>query len=136
MPFYLHMFIPRVIYTFLPKLPGLKSNMRRSFEWMHHGLPFDPLWEPLFYRSMVYGGLINQVLPRVYSKEEFAQIRARTLIILGGKEMIYNNLQAAKRAARERIPGVQIEVIPDAHHITALAQPEILNQKILQFFAG
>ena len=85
---------------------------------------------------MVYGGLINQVLPRVYSKQEFAQIKARTLLILGGKEMIYNNLRAAKRAARERIPGVQIEVIPNAHHITALAQPEIVNEKILKFFAS
>jgi pimeloyl-ACP methyl ester carboxylesterase len=136
MPFYLHMFIPKAVYAFFPKLPGLKSTMRRSVEWMHSGLPYDSLWEPLFYRSMEYGRLINQVLPRVYSKEEFAQIKARTLLILGGKEMIYNNLQAAKRAARERIPGVQIEVIPDAHHITALAQPEVVNQKILQFFAG
>ncbi|HET9906205.1 MAG TPA: alpha/beta hydrolase, partial [Anaerolineales bacterium] len=90
----------------------------------------------MFYRSMVYGGLINQVLPRVYSKQEFAQIKARILLILGGKEMIYNNLQAAKRAARERIPGVQIEVISNAHHITALAQPEIVNEKILKFFAS
>lgn len=75
-------------------------------------------------------------LPRVYSKQEFAQIEARRLLILGGKEMIFNNLQAAIRAGRELIPGVQIELIPDAHHITALAQPEVVNQKILKFFAA
>jgi len=135
-PFYVHMFFPKALYSFFPKLPGLKSSMQRSVDWMHSGLPYDPLWEPMFYRSMVYGGLINQVLPRVYSKEEFAQIKARTLLILGERERIYNNLQAAMRAARERIPGVQIELIPDAHHITALARPETVNQKILEFFAG
>lgn len=136
LPFYVHMFIPKAMYGFFPKLPGVKSTMCRSVDWMHNGVSRDPLWEPLFYRSMVYGGLINRVFPRVYSKEEFAQINARTLLMLGEKEMIYNNLQAAVRAARERIPGVQIELIPDAHHITALAQPEIVNQKILEFFTG
>jgi pimeloyl-ACP methyl ester carboxylesterase len=85
---------------------------------------------------MVYGGLVNQVFPRVYSREEFAQIKAQILLILGEKEAIYNNLQSAVRAARELIPGAEIEIIPDAHHITALAQPDKVNQRILQFLAG
>ena len=133
-PFYTHMFIPKAIYGFFPKVPGVKRVMRRSVDWMHKGLPYDPLWEPLFYSSMVYGGLINQVFPRVYSKEEFAQIKAKVLILLGEREGIYNNLQAAVRSARELLPGAQIEMIPVAHHITALANPEIVNQKLLQFF--
>jgi pimeloyl-ACP methyl ester carboxylesterase len=133
-PFYTHMFIPKAIYGFFPKVPGVKQAMRRSVDWMHKGLPSDPLWEPLFYNSMVYGGLINQVFPRVYSKEEFAQIRAKVLVLLGEREGIYNNLQAAIRSARELLPGAWIEMIPDAHHITALANPEIVNQKLLQFF--
>lgn len=135
-PFYTHMFIPKAIYGFFPKVPGVKQAMRRSVDWMHQGLPYDPLWEPLFYSSMVYGGLINQVFPRVYSKEEFAQIRAKVLILLGEREGIYNDLKAAVRSARELLPGAQIEMIPDAHHITALANPEIVNQELLQFFAG
>jgi pimeloyl-ACP methyl ester carboxylesterase len=134
-PFYTHMFIPKAVYGFFPKVPGVKRVMRRSVDWMHKGLPHDPLWEPLFYSSMVYGGLINQVFPRVYSKEEFAQIHAKVLVILGEREGIYNNLQAAVRSARELLPGAQIEMIPDAHHITALANPGIVNQKLLQFFA-
>ncbi len=84
---------------------------------------------------MVYGGLINQVFPRVYSKDEFARIRAKVLVLLGEREGIYNNLQAAVRSARELLPGAQIEMVPDAHHITALANPEIVNKKLLQFFA-
>lgn len=134
-PFYIHMFIPKAMYGFFPKLPGLKRVMRSSVDWMHKGLPYDPLWEPLFYRSMVYGGLINQVFPRVYSEEEFAQIKAQVLLILGEKEAIYNNLQSAIRSARELIPGVEIEMIPDAHHVTAVANPEYVNERILQFFA-
>jgi pimeloyl-ACP methyl ester carboxylesterase len=131
--FYLNMFIPKAIYMFFPKLPGQADAMRRSVKWMHAGLPCDPLWEPLFYYSMVSGGLINQVFPRVYSKEEFAQIKCPVLLILGEKEAIYNP-QSAIRAAKKLIPGLQVAIIPEAHHITALAQPARVNQRILEFF--
>lgn len=134
-PFYLHMFIPKALYGFLPKLPGQERTMRRSVDWMHAGLPFDPLWEPLFYRSMVYGGLINQVFPRVYSEEEFAQIKSPVLLILGENEVVYNNLPLAIRDAQALIPGLQVAVIPKAHHIAALAQPELVNQQLLRFLA-
>ena len=134
-PFYTHMFIPKAMYILFPKLPGLKTTMRRSVNWMHSGLPHDPLWEPLFFNSMVYGGLINQVFPRTYTKEEFARIKAKVLLILGEQEAIYNNLGSAIRSARELIPNVQIEMIPAAHHVTAVANPEMVNRKLLEFFA-
>ena len=134
-PFMLHMFIPKAMYMFLPKLPGLERTMRRSVKWMHQDLPIDPLWEPFFYYSMVYGGLINQVFPRVYSKEEFSQIKAKVLLILGEQEVIYNDLRFAIRSAQELIPNVEVEIIPAAHHVTALANPEKVNQILLKFFA-
>jgi pimeloyl-ACP methyl ester carboxylesterase len=133
--FYFHMFIPKMLYILLPKLPGLKNAMRHSVDWMQNGLPPDPSWEPLFYHSLVYGLSINQVFPRVYSKEEFAQIKAKVLLFLGEQEVIYPP-QAAIRAARKLIPDVEIECVPQAHHVTALAQPEYVNQRLLQFFAG
>ena len=133
-PFYIHMFIPKGLYLFFPKLPGRERAMRRSVDWMHAGLPPDPLWEPLFYRNMMFGSLINQALPRVYTKEEFAQIRAPVLLILGKKEVIYNPRRAIQ-AAKELIPGLQVELVPDAHHIAALARPEIVNKRLLQFLA-
>jgi pimeloyl-ACP methyl ester carboxylesterase len=40
-PFMLHMFIPKAMYMFFPKLPGLKRTMHRSMAWMHR-LPYDP----------------------------------------------------------------------------------------------
>jgi pimeloyl-ACP methyl ester carboxylesterase len=132
--FYVHMFIPKMIYIFLPKLPGLNKVARWSVDWMHNGLPRDPLWEPLFYHIMIFGLAINQIFPRVYSKEEFAQIKAEVLLILGEKETIYKP-KTAISAAKELIPGVEIELIPDAHHVTALAQPDLVNQRMLQFFA-
>jgi pimeloyl-ACP methyl ester carboxylesterase len=135
-PFYTHMFLPKAMYMLLPKLPGRQRTMRWSNDWMHSDLPQDPLWAPLFCRSMMFGGLINQVMPRVYLKEEFAQIQGQVLLLLGEKEVIYNSLKSAVRAARELIPNAQIKMIPNAHHITALAQPHEVNQGLLQFFAN
>jgi len=134
-PFYTHMFIPKAVYGFFPKVPGVKRVMHSSVDWMHKGLPRDPLWEPLFYTSMVYGGLINQVFPRMYSKEEIAQIKAKVLLLLGEQEAIYNNLQSAIRSVRELIPNVKVEIIPSAHHVTAVANPVMVNRVLLQFFA-
>ena len=132
--FYLHMFLPKMFYILIPKLPGLKRVMRWSVDWIHNGLPRDPLWEPLFYRTMLHALSINQVFPRVYSRDEFAQIKAKVLLLLGDKEAIYKP-QAAIQAARVLIPGVEVELIPDAHHITALAQPDQVNQRLFEFFA-
>ena len=83
---------------------------------------------------MVYGGLINQVFPRMYSKEEFAQIKAKVLLLLGEEEAIYNNLGSAIRSAQELIPNLKVEMIPSAHHVAAVANPEMVNQKLLEFF--
>jgi pimeloyl-ACP methyl ester carboxylesterase len=71
----------------------------------------------------------------MYSKEEFSQIKAQTLLILGEKEVIYNDLYSAIQSARKLIPGVQVEVIPEAHHVTAVSQPAKVNQRLLQFFS-
>jgi pimeloyl-ACP methyl ester carboxylesterase len=32
--------------------------------------------------------------------------------------------------------GIQVQIIPEAHHITALAQPELVNARLLKFFDG
>lgn len=136
LPFYLHMFIPKAVYMILPKLPGRARAMRHSVDWMHKGLASDPLWEPLFYRSMLYGGLINQVFPRVYTNEEFSQIKASTLLLVGEKEAIYNNLHSALDSARKMIPNLEVQVISSAHHVTAIAQPDKVNAHLLQFFAN
>jgi pimeloyl-ACP methyl ester carboxylesterase len=84
---------------------------------------------------MKHGRLINRVFPRVYKKEELAEISAPVLLILGDREVIYGDLDETIRAARGLIPDVNVAVISDAHHITAIAQPAAVNQELLRFFA-
>jgi pimeloyl-ACP methyl ester carboxylesterase len=134
-PFMAHMFVPKAAYLMLPWLPGQRRAMRHSLDWMHNGLPRDPLWAPLFYRSLLHGRLINQVFPRVYSAAEFAQIRADVLLLIGAREAIYDPAEAIE-SARALLPRAEVDLIPDAHHIAALAQPAFVNRRILDFLGA
>jgi pimeloyl-ACP methyl ester carboxylesterase len=100
---------------------------------MHAGLPIDPAWYALFTLVMEHGTNTSQVFPRIYSSEELAQIKAPTLLLLGEQEQIYP-AQEASQAAKSLMPGIQVQIIPRAHHITALAQPELVNASLLRFF--
>ncbi len=135
-PFMLHMFFPKGLYLMAPWLPGVARTMRSTIDWMHNGLAPDPLWEPLFFANMTNGKLLNRVLPRVYEKGELAEITAPVLLVLGEKEVIYGDLESAIGSATELMPGARIALIPDAHHITALAQPGLVNRELLDFFSA
>lgn len=134
-PFMVHMFVPKGLYMAAPRLPGLGRVMGASVDWMHAGLAHDTLWGPLFIEMMKHGRLINRVFPRVYKKEELAEITAPVLLIFGDKEVIYGDLDEAIKSGRDLIPEARVAVIPNAHHIAALAQPESVNQEVLRFLA-
>jgi pimeloyl-ACP methyl ester carboxylesterase len=134
-PFLLHMFVPKGLYQAVPRLPGIDRAMRSSVSWMHAGLPADPLWEPLFLETMKHGKLINRVFPRVYTREELGEIKASVLLVLGDREIIYGDLESALSAAKQLMPEAGVVVVPEAHHITALARPDIVNRELMRFFA-
>ena len=50
------------------------------------------------------------------------------LLILGDRERIYS-AEAAAVAARTLLPSIKVEIVPDAHHITAIAQPELVSAR-------
>ncbi len=131
--FYLNMFIPKMAYLFMPWLPGRKRSMMKAVDWMYDGLPGDGVWRDLFTLEMVHGRMTSQVFPRLYTAEELAQIKAPTLLLLGEQEQIYP-ANAASQAAKSLMPDIQVQIIPKAHHITALAQPELVNESLLKFF--
>jgi len=135
-PFMRHMFLPKGLYMAAPWLPGLERVMSASVDWMHAGLPLDPLWGPLFIETMKHGRLINRVFPGVYTKEELTEIAAQVLLIFGDREVIYGDLDEAIRSGKDLMPDASVAVIPNAHHIAALAQPEAVNQELLRFFAA
>ena len=131
-PFYIHLFLPKAIYLFLPWLPGLHPAMRRVVNWLHAGLPTDGPWADLFYLTMVHGTTQVRVFPRVFTAGELAQISAPTMLLIGDHERVYQP-QAASRAALRLLPSVQVEIIAGAHHVAAIAQPDAVNTSLLRF---
>ena len=81
---------------------------------------------------MLYGRTQTRVVPRVFTREELARIEAPTLLVLGERERIYPPDKAG-RAARRLMPSVQVELIPRAHHVTAIANPEAVNACVTAF---
>ena len=128
--FYTHMFIPKMIRVMAPWLPGGPRSMNRAVDWMNAGLPTDALWDPLFRLALIHGTGANRVFPRVFTPEEFAQIKAPTLLLIGDHEKIYSPT-AAVEAATRLLPGIAIDLVPGAHHIAAIAQPRWVNGRIL-----
>jgi pimeloyl-ACP methyl ester carboxylesterase len=98
---------------------------------MNAGLRSDGPWDVLFRLALIHGTGANRVFPRLYSAEDFAQIEAPTLLIVGDHERIYTP-QAAIQAATRLLPGIATELIPGAHHIAAVAQPELVSKRILE----
>ena len=130
--FYARMFAPKAAYLMLPWLPGRERAMRACEDWIYAGLPRDPAWGELFTLVLLHGGTVNQVFPRVFTRDELARIQAPVLLILGDRERIYP-ADSAAAAARTLLPSITVEVVPDAHHITAIAQPELVNAALLRF---
>jgi pimeloyl-ACP methyl ester carboxylesterase len=133
--FYTHMFAPKMFYVMAPWLPGCERSMNRAVDWMNAGLPGDGPWDTLFRLALIHGTGANRVFPRLYSQEEFAQIEAPTLLIVGDHEKIYSPRDAIEAATR-LMPGIATELVPGAHHIAAIAQPELVNAQILQHLSA
>jgi hypothetical protein len=81
---------------------------------------------------LMNGTTATQVFPRVFSREELSRIEAPTLLLVGDREKIYRPDEVIA-AAKSLMPMIETAIIPDAHHIAALAQPTTVNSHIVRF---
>lgn len=94
--------------------------------------PSDARWRELMSVTMSVSAIPNTVRVGVFSDAELAAIRAPTLLLIGEHERLYEAHATLKRAI-ERMPALTGAVIPNAHHLAALAQPEDVNEQITRF---
>jgi pimeloyl-ACP methyl ester carboxylesterase len=74
----------------------------------------------------------TMAFPAVNKDQELKQIHAPTLLLVGGREVIYDPKAAIKRAIK-LIPHIEAELISGAGHALNLDQPEMVNQRLLAF---
>jgi pimeloyl-ACP methyl ester carboxylesterase len=72
------------------------------------------------------------MFPTVYTDTELKQLQLPALLLIGEGDKIYNPRKAIERA-RQWMPDLTAEIIPDAGHILIMDQPEIVNARILDF---
>jgi pimeloyl-ACP methyl ester carboxylesterase len=73
-----------------------------------------------------------RVLPTTFTDDELRQIKAKTLLLIGGKEVIYNP-EAAVNRAKQLIRNIEAEVIPNASHGLPMEQADLVTERILGF---
>ncbi len=73
-----------------------------------------------------------QVLPDVLSDEELGKAKMPVLLLIGKNEVIYNPAEAMARA-RQLIPDLTGELIPDCGHDISFRQHKIVNKRVLAF---
>jgi pimeloyl-ACP methyl ester carboxylesterase len=125
---------------------GLKGGVRRLFGGRRGGPdllsaiagpvgfnPADEDWLALG-RLLMDGSLRmdNMIMPAVFSEAELGAIQAPTLLLIAGHEILYDPDPTLRRAM-ERMPGLEGEVVADAHHLAAMAQPDAVNARIVAF---
>ena len=73
-----------------------------------------------------------RVLPATFTDEELREIESDTLLLIGGKEVIYDPEEAVKRA-KQHIHSIEAEVVPNASHGLPMERPELVNECISSF---
>lgn len=74
------------------------------------------------------------VIPMALSDDELRRIRVPTLLLIGEHEVTNDPHKAIERAKR-LISNLETELIPNAGHIMNIEEPEIVDQRVLSFFA-
>ena len=71
------------------------------------------------------------VFTDVFTCDELRGVRARALILVGEKEIIYDPKAALDRA-RALIPDVETELVPDAGHLLNMERAELVSSRTLE----
>jgi pimeloyl-ACP methyl ester carboxylesterase len=75
---------------------------------------------------------INMIMPAALSDAELRAIRAPTLLLIAEHEILYE-AEPTLESAMTRMPGLEAEIVQGAHHLAAMAQPDAVNARIVDF---
>ena len=84
------------------------------------------------YLGFKYFRCQGEANPDVFSDDQLRSLQARTLLLIGEQEVIYNPVASLERA-RRLIPHLEADLIPNASHDMTYFQASKVNQRILAF---
>lgn len=95
-------------------------------------VPKDERWSALMSVTMAESPKVSVIAASVFSKAALRAIRAPTLLLIGDLERLYPPVENLA-VAQARMPKLEGALVPDADHIAAMAQPDDVNRRILDF---
>jgi len=75
---------------------------------------------------------LNTTKIPIISDYDLAHLPSRTLLLLGEDEVLYDAEKVSSRV-RSAAPFVTIDIIAKAKHMVSVDQPDLVNEKIIQF---
>jgi len=94
--------------------------------------PCDLHWSAMMSVTMDESGPGNVINTTVFSDNELQAIRAPTLLLIGDRERMYEP-HSTLQLALKRMPQLEGGIVKNAHHIAAMAQPDVVNERIIRF---
>jgi len=120
-----HSFVPFMVHP-------TRQGLIRYFRWMTRGYRVNPLWGELMLLGILNARPQPPIRATPFSDVQLRSVHVPTLVLIGGRSVIYNP-QRALRRAMELLPDVQAEIIPDTSHALTEERSELVNSCILQF---
>jgi len=97
--------------------------------------PRDTAWAALMGVTMAEAPEVSVINAGAFAPAELRAIRAPVLLLIGKQETLYEP-HATLALARARTPALTGAIVADADHLAAMAQPDVVNQRIIQFLGA
>jgi pimeloyl-ACP methyl ester carboxylesterase len=141
-PLWKQFYIRGIVSALLPSVSQLLAK-RLWFEWMFYKPNLKDEKTRRIYDRLLTQFALGQrhfrsavgVLPIAYKDEELRSVRSPTLVLIGQQESLLDPVAAVRRA-KQLIPGVQAELIPQASHDLPVSRAETVNERVLAFLKG
>lgn len=121
------------------RLPTRFVSKMALDSWVAHGFVVNPVFAGQFMTGLqnwnwkVNTSGYSGVMPCTFRDEELHQIRQPVLLLIGDQDRL-NHPRALERA-RQTIPHLEAQIIPQAGHFLNMEQPASVNARVLEFLA-
>jgi pimeloyl-ACP methyl ester carboxylesterase len=119
------------------RLPTRAVSKFALNSWVARGFVVNPVFAGQFMTGLQnWNWSVNTsgyagVMPCTFSDEELHQIQHKVLLLIGDQDRL--NPPKALERARQTIPHIEAQVIPQAGHFLNMEQPGSVNARILEF---
>lgn len=136
----LHKVTPKFLFKVYPAvLFPSEARIMKEIEWF-----VSPVFQPdeqseTLFRQFIVSGMNcvprTRVVPIVFSDQEVQNLTVETLLLVGEHEVIYNPVKMLERA-KQLLPNLTSQMIPNAGHGLSIEQHEIVNEAVMAFLKG